>query len=984
MNTKSLLLSCLISATGFAQNYFQQEVNYKIDVQLDDKKHEIRAFEEIEYHNNSNQDLDTLYFHLWPNAYKHENTVMAKQILKNGQVNFHYAEEKDRGFIHELDFKVDGKSVSWNYWNEHDDVAVIILNKPIKPHSKVIISTPFHVKIPKGVYSRLGHLDESYQMTQWYPKPAVFDNEGWHPMYYLSQGEFYSEYGSFDVSITLPRNYVVGATGDLQNEEEKLWLDSLARIGAEKYANYKTEEQKTNGVKISIGGSGENTSNVDISFPESSNKLKTIRFVQDRVHDFAWFADKRFNVLKGEVELPNTGEKVETWAMFTNRHEDLWKDAIEYLNDGLYYYSLWNGDYPYKQCTAVDGALTAGGGMEYPNVTVIGSVGSARSLETVIVHEVGHNWFYGILGSNERRFPWMDEGINSFNEYRYFKTKYPNEYMAPQPITNGKLGKWIGLDEYKHREENYLQYLLNAREGFDQPCGHHSEDFTSINYGLMVYTKTALAFEYLQAYLGEDELDNAMKEYYEQWKFKHPQPDNIKSALEQSTNKDLSWFFNDLIATNKKIDYAITKVKHTDKHSEITLKNKGDINGPVSVSGILSDSISTTLWVDGFDKSSTLKLPGSGYDQFVIDASHKIPEINRQNNFYTPRSIFSKIEPIDLDFIWALEKPSKTQIFISPYISGNYNDKIILGLSFHNKQILKQPFAFSITPAYSTGEKTIVGKSQLKYTYLPHSKLFRSIQIKSTAEKFHYDESKAYTKTGGEIRIDFKKNPGNSPHAHQLNLRTNSVSLEDGINYQISDISHSYKFKHTLKSISLNSKLEYSDEFTKLSFENRYSFKTEKRGTYNLRLFAGYFISEPDDNRFNFGLVQQNDYLFELGVIDQSKRNDFFNRQTTRTDGGFITGDKYTSDKWILSSNLEIPIRKKIKAYGNFGMLNYQSSTRHLWDAGIMLSVIPKRLEVYFPLHLTDVDIFDSYKSFIRFRVNIKLDDIANELRSSI
>jgi hypothetical protein len=146
----------------------------------------------------------------------------------------------------------------------------------------------------------------------------------------------------------------------------------------------------------------------DLSFPLSDLTTKTLRYTQNNIHDFGWFADKRFHVLKGEVEVPHTNEKVTIWTMFTNNEADLWKNSIEYMHDALYYYSLWNGDYPYKQCTAVDGTISAGGGMEYPNVTVIGESGSAYLLEEVIMHEVGHNWFYGMLGNNERDHPWMD------------------------------------------------------------------------------------------------------------------------------------------------------------------------------------------------------------------------------------------------------------------------------------------------------------------------------------------------------------------------------------------------------------------------------------------------------------------------------------------------------------------------------------------------------------------------------------------------
>ena len=982
---KNILLICsLFVGATYAQDYFQQEVNYTMEVFLNDENHEISAFQEIEYHNNSKTTLDTLFFHLWPNAYKHKDTKLAQQILKSGQTNFQYGEENDRGFIDQLDFKVDGKKVDWNYWNSNDDIAILILNSPLKAGETIQISTPFHVQIPLGVYSRLGHLGESYQMTQWYPKPAVFDHEGWHPLNYLSQGEFYSEYGSYDVSITLPENYVVGATGDLQNPTEIAWLDSLAVVGLQNFKpSVKGDTVKTRKGIIQVTRASD-TTEVDVKFPESAKSLKTIRYTQNNVHDFAWFADKRFNVLSGEVTLPNTGRKVKTWAMFTNRHADLWNDAIEYINDGLFYYSKWNGDYPYNQCTAVDGALTAGGGMEYPNVTVIGSVSTARSLETVIVHEVGHNWFFGILGSNERRYPWMDEGINSFNEYRYIKTKYPATSMVPEKIINSKLGKLAGLKEYKHREENYLQYLLNAREGLDQACGLHSSDHTPTNYGLMVYTKTALAFEYLQAYLGEDEMDKAMHSYFQKWKYKHPQPSDIKTTLEEATNKDLTWFFEDLINTNKKIDYKIAKVHSHEDHVEVKLTNKGAINGPVSITARSKEGTSTTLWTEGFESTTSLKIKGGNYESFLIDATHSIPEINRQNNFYNTKSIFPKIEPIDIDLLWSLEEPSKTQLFISPYANFNFADKTILGLSIHNKQILKRPFTYSLTPAYSTGSNTLVGKSLLSYTHLPNSRLFRSIRVNGTVDRFHYDRADTYTKLGANIQIDFKKNPGSSAHSHQLNIRTNHIVKTNNSEYTISDITHQYKYKHTLKTVDLTTRLQFSEEFTKLTVENKYSLKTEKRGTYDLRLFGGAFLKETENKDYHIGLVQQNDYLYELGILDQAGRDALFSKQITNTDGSFVIGDQHKANELLLSANLQIPLTEKIKGYFNIATLKSDGESTNFIDTGLMLSIIPKRLEIYFPLHLTDVPAYEKYQSLIRFKLNLNIQDIVSDLRSQI
>ena len=230
MKKKLTLLLTILSLNLAAQNYFQQKVNYTIDVVLNDEDHTLKGMVYIDYTNNSPDDLDFLWFHIWPNAYKNNTTSLAKQKLEDGSTALHYATEEERGYITNLDFKVAGKSVKWNYHPEHIDICKLILNKPIQAGESIRISTPFFVKIPDAKFSRLGHVKQSYMITQWYPKPAVYDKDGWHPMPYLDQGEFYSEFGSFDVSITLPGNYTIGATGDLQNQSEIARLNKLAEI----------------------------------------------------------------------------------------------------------------------------------------------------------------------------------------------------------------------------------------------------------------------------------------------------------------------------------------------------------------------------------------------------------------------------------------------------------------------------------------------------------------------------------------------------------------------------------------------------------------------------------------------------------------------------------------------------------------------------------------------------------------------------------
>ena len=427
-----------------------------------------------------------------------------------------------------------------------------------------------------------------------------------------------------------------------------------------------------------------------MSFPLSDLSTKTLRYIQHNVHDFGWFADKRFHVLKGEVELPNTKEKVTLWTMFTNNEADLWKNSIEYMHDAVYYYSLWNGDYPYKQCTAVDGTISAGGGMEYPNVTVIGESRTAIALEEVIMHEVGHNWFYGMLASNERDHPWMDEGLNSFDELRYMRLKYPEHNLLNNEIPHF-FTKMLDLKDYTNKNiQGELMYFMNAWTGKDQPIELHSCKYTGMNYGGIVYSKTAIVFDYLMAYLGENMMNKCKRTYFEKWKFKHPQPEDLRAVFEEVSGKNLSWFFDDMIKTTKHLDYSISSIKKETKDLLITLKNKGEINGPVIISGVKDGKSMTPLWVEGFEGEKTVRYFNGDYDHIRIDHNGYMPEINRSNNIMRTKGIFKATEPIKPQIIGSLYHPEKTQIFFHPIMIYNIYNKHSYGLKIYNQFFTKR------------------------------------------------------------------------------------------------------------------------------------------------------------------------------------------------------------------------------------------------------------------------------------------------------
>lgn len=995
-----IIIVTFFYSTVFSQSYFQQEVNTTINVSLNDENNILSAFEEIEYINNSPDSLEYIFMHIWPNAYRNNGTDMAIQNDENGEVEFHFADSIDRGFIDSLDFKVDGEFVISAPDIDHIDILALVLKSPLAPGEKINITTPFRVKIPLGIYSRLGHIGESYQITQWFPKPAVYDKDGWHPMPYLSQGEFYSEYGTYDVTITLPKNYVVGATGDLVNGEEEIaWLENKVTETELLLKEDKIGFWKKDGM----------------DFPESSSELKTLHYHQENVHDFAWFADKRYYVLKGEIELPHSKNKVTTWAMFTNNEAKLWEKSIEYLNDATYYYSLWNGDYPYKHVTAVDGSISAGGGMEYPNITVIGESYSAFSLEQVIVHEVGHNWFYGILGSNERQHAWMDEGLNTFTENRYTETKYPKMDLGSIGLPKGIMAK-SGLNVYGPRGMYDLGYLFNARRNYDQPIETASQDFTPTNYGAIVYGKTGIGMDYMLAYLGDTLFNKCMHAYFDKWKFKHPQPDDLRDVFQSVTGKDLSWFFDDYIKTTKKIDYKIAGIKKNESGEfKVTIKNKADIAAPFALFGIKDDTIVVAKkWFAGNSDEIIIDFKAAGADKIILDYNRDIPEIDRTDDVIKTSGLFKKARPLSIEFLGSIESRDKASLFYLPLLGWNSADGIMPGIALYNTTFPEKKLEWLVIPMYSTRLNNLNGAGQIHYNIYPTS-IFRRFTIGAEIAAFGLDKTyhnAPYYAFSENINLDQRlKIEGHIKTEIKSPLRkvkqllsyrfvsTNESSKNTTLQPSIYNIlNYKASNRQVLKPASLDLQFLHGNpnlatNFSQLSLEAklRLNYNAYLKGI-DLRIFGGYSLQESNDfaNRYSWRLGGQNenhDYLYDNVLLGRSANQaNMLSQQTTNTHGAFKIPTSYSSNEWILSTNIKIesPVGP-IGIFADAGLypftqINNGTVTKKiglLYDAGIYIHLPKDIFEIYIPLaYANDIKTELNYNDInfwqrIRFMINI-------------
>jgi hypothetical protein len=707
--------------------YFQQRADYEIEVELDPQNHLLRARMEMFYENRSPDTLFYIYMHLWPNAYRNNRTAFARQKAASGSWDFYAAPDSLRGGIDSLDFRTAGKALRWSLLPDTIDVAIVWLDKPLLPGARVSITTPFRVQIP-GNFSRLGRDRGQYQLCQWYPKPAVYDRDGWHPMPYLDLGEFYSEFGNFDVQITVPAHFRVAGSGELQTASEQAWLDSLSTAcwALDSFPRIQNNTDQA-----------------------GAQRRKTVQYRLENAHDFAWFCGPDYYVRQSKVRLPHSGRTVKT-AVFFTRSSKLWKDAAAYVDSSVYYYSLWVGDYPWSTCTAVDGALSAGGGMEYPTITVIAGVNSARILELVIAHEVGHNWFYGILASNERDHPFMDEGFNSYYESRYMRQRFAYD-ANPLGLGSGKLVERLGLSNV---DGDQLTWLLSCRRGREAPLwSSASTDYDSETYGTLVYKKTALELNYLDAYVGRERFDQMMQAYYEEWKFRHPSPSDMKTALQSALQRAgggraTEWWFTERLQGQRGVDYRLGRVVARKEQNG----NESPENGPatfryrVRVKGMGSKTpfllaaldergeVMRQEWYEPISGRQTFDISlNERASSFTLDPNLRMPLAFRERSHAEVGVLFPALPGLRL--MPGLDA-ARNRLWLLPVLGSNQADGAIIGLSMMTPPVFPRNFEYTFMPALGVKSRSVVGQVSVRQMLRPSTGIFSEYQLRGDLSRY--------------------------------------------------------------------------------------------------------------------------------------------------------------------------------------------------------------------------------------------------------
>jgi hypothetical protein len=546
------------------KGYWQQDVQYKIDANIDEEINTITAKESLNYWNNSPDTLDYVYFHLYQNAFIKGSYLHQLELLNKVKPRLGKKEAAGLGIVVNA-LTVDGQAAKTELDNS---IMKVYLPQPLYPGSKVTFNMSFETYYDNGATRRRMQMYDAwgykhYNGTQWFPKISVYDRKlGWDTYQHLNK-EFYSDFGQYDVTLNFASNYIVEATGVLQNKDEALPADLLKKIDIANFAGKKWNEAPS------------------IIIPYKRGERKSWHYIANNVHDFAFTADPSYRM------AISYWHGIQCVGLVQEPHARGWQNSADYVAKVIQTFSENIGMYQYPKMVAAD----AQDGMEYPMLTLDG--GSDPTYRGLLVHEIGHNWFYGMVGSNETYRAAMDEGFTQFlTAYGLNKLEGGN---MPDGRLKSKYRRYFAEPTNVRDRNVFNPYTFDALNQNETPLNTHSDDFNNgLNHGggyRLVYYKTATMLYNLQYTLGDSLFQSAFQHYFKQWQFGHPYFEDFKASFIQYTHVDLNWFFDEWFETTKVADYGITGIKKLHGHDNFTihLRRTGAMQMPIDLTVTAKD-----------------------------------------------------------------------------------------------------------------------------------------------------------------------------------------------------------------------------------------------------------------------------------------------------------------------------------------------------------------------------------------------------------
>lgn len=894
-----LLILCFIALSVYSQH------DITIDAKLNPNLNEINIKQQIVFRNTSEITLDEIYLNDWANSFSNKTTPLAERFAENYDSSFHFEKNEDRGKT--TVFSITNESLDPLTWFPGNavDIIKVVLDKPLLPGASYTINLMYTVKVPSDRFTRYGvSRAKNYSLRYWYISPAVFDGK-WHAYSNKNTNDLYLLPSNFRIRLHTPRQYSVISDLDIIDE------------------GFVKDERITQ-----LSG---------------RDRVKSIIYIE-RIPSFESIKTDKFEVLTN-IDEKKVNPAIR--ALVIDR-------IVHFLDERL-------GAYPFKKMVISNS--------EYRNNPVYGlnqlpdfispfPDGFEYDMEQL--KTITRNYLENAIPLQPRTDHWLTGALQIYLMMEYVDTFYPKMKIMGN-LSDFWVIRWSHASQLEFNDQYPLLYLNMARSNLNQSLTTPKDSLVKFNKNIANDYYAGDGLEYLSDYLGKENLNSSIKQFYSEKKLKPVSSIEFKETLYQNTSLPIDWFFDSYVSSNSTIDFKIKKVKKKGDSLEVTVNNLRDNTLPVSLYGINKDRIIFKKWLPPFESSYTTTVSAKNIKKLVLNYEAKIPEYDQKNNYKNINGLLNR--PIQFRLFQDVGDPRYNQLFVIPIIEYNLYDGISLGPQLHNKTALPRAFNYKLSPQYGLRSKQLLGSGSLIYTQNFKDNSLFAMRYGIAGSYFSYDKDLYYKRLTPFMTFAFRNNDLRNNEKQFINLRSVNIfkdedpdAIRETPNYSVFDLQYVYSNRNLVNFFRGVLDYQISDKFSKLSTTIEYRKLFLNNRQLNLRFFAGTFIfndSRDGDDFFSFALDRPTDYLLEYNYYGRSETAGLFSQQIIIAEGGFKSKlNPAFANSWMTTINASTNIWKWIFAYGDAGLVhNRDRGTQFVYDAGIRTSLVADYFEIFFPLY---------------------------------
>lgn len=911
----------LFSTASFAQHKID------IDATLNESKRILSIEQQITYVNTSDSILKEIYLFDWANSFSSKTSPLAKRFAENYVSSFHFEKSEDRGrtIIQEISDSA-SKLLDWER-GEKVDVLRIMLNRDLSPGDSIFFKLKYIVKVPDDKFTRYGvNKVGDYKLKHWYISPAIFD-DSWQVYSNKNTDDLYLTPSEFSIKFNTPETYKVASDLNLVSE---IVSDSI----------------RTTMLKG-------NDRNEIVLYLEQNPSFQTIETEKLKVIT---------NIQSSRLNSP-------VQALMIDR-------VVHFLDSKL-------GPYPFDKMLVSDTDYRTNpvyGLNLLPNFISPFPDGFEYDMEQF--KTISRNYINNTLILNSRKDAWLQGALQIYLMMEYVDMYYPKMKIIGS-LSDWWIIRWAHAAELEFNDQYPILYLNMARHNLHQALSTPKDSLIKYNLNIANDYYGGSGLRYLKDYLGDDILDQAIKDFFNEKKLVPIKTSDFEEFLSSRTTLPVNWFFEEYAEKRTTIDFKIKKVIKKGDSLEVIIRNTKDNKMPVSLYGLDGDEIVYKTWTHPLDSLIHITIPSQNIKKLALNYEGIIPEYNQRNNYKSVDGLLNK--PIQFRLFQDVEDPKYTQLFFMPVFEYNLYDGFTTGIRLYNKTVLPKAINYNVIPTFGLRSKKIIGSASFSYKqFLDEDKVY-AIRYGFSGKYYSYDHDLFYKRFSPYMTFFFRNEDLRDNEKQFLNIRSVNVHRDKNENtplqkpnYNVFNLQYVYSNPNLINYFRGVVDYEVSSKFSKIAINTEYRKLFINNQQLNLRFFGGIFLfndSRENDDFFSFALDRPNDYLFDYNYYGRSETSGLFSQQLIIAEGGFKSQlEPAFANKWMMTVNASTNIWKWIYAYGDAGLVNNKGrGTNAVFDSGIRLSLVADYFELYFPIYssLGFEPSMPNYDQKIRFIVTL-------------